>query len=216
MAGRNVEMTISTDHTYVPYASINYITGELEAYTQDLEFRLQALQDLSNYVTDFKEIAKKLEQTAKEFVYDNGTVKTGNLVNSIRAEISGNTINLGVPGVPYAGHIEWGFTGRDGMPHGPWPYIRPAMQLVSANSTNRLGQRMESLIANGRLGTSGSLQFGRHDPFTYTLDRHDMSNAYKTDKSIANNNTGWVKAANGIRGQNWSGQTARFNKHGEL
>lgn len=212
MAGRNVDMTISTGDTYRPYA----INNGLNAWMDDLEFRLTAAQDLNNYVTDFEAIREELEYTAKSFVEENGTIKTGKLLNSIRAEITGNTIKLGVPGVHYAGHIEWGFTAKDGMPHGPWPFIRPAMHLVSGLSTNRLGDTMTQIIANGSLGSSGKIQFGRHDPFSISTERNIMASKFKTDASMRNHNTAWVKAANGIRGTNWRDNKERFNYHGEL
>lgn len=212
MAGRNVNMTITTGDTYIP--------GDedlgLETYVNDLMFRLEAAQNLDSYKTDFEAIREELEYTAKSFVEENGTVKTGKLLNSIRAEITGNTIKLGVPGVHYAGHIEWGFTSRDGMPHGPWPFIRPAMHLVSGLSTNRLGETMSQIISTGKVGSSGRIQFGRHDPLSISSDRNFMARAFKTDKSVANNNRGWVKAANGIRGTNWQDNFERFNYHGEL
>lgn len=212
MAGRNVEITISSGDTYRPYA----INNGLNAWMDDLEFRLTAAQDLNNYVTDFEIIREELEYTAKSFVEENGTIKTGKLLNSIRAEVVGNTIKLGVPGVHYAGHIEWGFTDRAGMPHGPWPFIRPAMHSVSGASTGRLGDHMAQIIANGSIGSSGKIQFGRRDPTVYSFDRSEMRENYQTSKSRANNNTGWVKAANGIRGTNWRNNVERFNYHGEL
>ena len=152
--GRNVNLTISSDYNYTPAD----VTNEFQSYVNDLNFRLEGASDLSSLKTDFNMIAQRLEETAKDFVRSNGTVKTGKLLNSIRAQVQGNSISLGVPGVHYAGHIEWGFTGRDGMPHGPWPYLRPAMHLVAADSTGQLGEALCSQI----LGESGTVVFGRH------------------------------------------------------
>lgn len=212
MAGRNVNITITTGDTYIP--------GDedlgIETYVNDLMFRLEAAQNLDNYKTDFEAIREKLEETARSFVQENGTIKTGKLLRSIEATIHGNTISLGVPGVHYAGHIEWGFTSRDGMPHGPWPFIRPAMHMVSASSVNRLGERMREIIDTGGLGQSGHIQFGRYSGANFRMHRNEMRENYQTDKSRENNNTGWIKAANGIRGTNWQDNFERFNYHGEL
>lgn len=205
--GRNVEMTIESGYNYTPVAE--RFLNPWNDYVNDLEFRLQGASDLSSLKTDFNMIAKRLEETAKDFVRSNGTVKTGKLLNSIRAEIQGNSISLGVPGVHYAGHIEWGFTGRDGMPHGPWPYLRPAIHLVAADSTGQLAEALCAQI----LGQSGTATFGRH---TMTGVSGSSRDFMKTLHGASEHNQGsWTKAANGIRGRNWMGARS-FNRHGEL
>lgn len=205
--GRNVEMTIESYYNYTPTAE--RFLNPWNDYVNDLEFRLQGASDLSTLKTDFNLIAEKLEETAKGFVRSNGTIKTGKLLNSIKAEIHGNSISLGVPGVPYAGHIEWGFTSRDGMPHGPWPYLRPAMHLVAADSTGTLGEALASSI----LGESGTVKFGRHQMQGVT--GANMSFMSSSHGAKSSNQGSWTKAANGIRGRNWMGARA-FNRHGEL
>lgn len=203
--GRNVNLTISSDYTYDPASALN----EFQAYVNDLNFRLEGASDLSKLKTDFNAIAKQLEETAKDFVRSNGTIKTGRLLGAIKAEPKGNSITLGVPGVKYAGHIEWGFTGRDGMPHGPWPYLRPAMHLVAAESTGTLG---DALVAN-ILGESGTATFGRHN--LSGVSYYNIAGMSSRFGATQHNEGSWTKAANGIRGRNWMG-SRNFNRHGEL
>lgn len=213
--GRNVNMTIiagdgadnPTGDTYIPGDPENGI----EAYFEDLMYRLEAARDLSTYKTDFEIIRRQLEETAKSFIESNGTIKTGNMYNHTEATINGNTITLGVPGVPYAGHIEWGFTAKDGMPHGPWPFIRPAMHLVSSNSTNQLGQAFIQAIS-GR----DEIQFGRNYTNPTHSDVNRFQGKFQSQKGLQNGNNAWVKASNGIRGTNWKDQFEYYNYHGEL
>ena len=75
---------------------------------------------------------------------------------------------------------------------------------------------MAQIISNGSIGSSGKIQFGRHDPLSISTERYEMADAFKTSSSIRNNNTAWVKASNGIRGTNWRNNRERFNYHGEL
>lgn len=215
--GANVNMTIVAGDGSANPTGNTYIPGDVEngiaAYVEDLMYRLEAAQDLNTYKTDFEIIRQQLEETAKSFIESNGTIKTGKMYNSTKATINGNTISLGVPGVPYAGHIEWGFTAKDGMPHGPWPFIRPAMHLVSANSTNQLGEAVMQAISGTR-----KVQFGRNytNPAYGGRNIGNLQNKFQSQKGLENGNNAWVKASNGIRGTNWRGQIERYNYHGEL
>ena len=121
--------------------------------------------DLVEKVTDFKLIAENMEELAKSFILQNQTYKTGNLYKSVKATVNGHTVNLNAPardsrGHPYAGHIEYGFTGRDGLAHGPWPFLRPAVRLAAADSRNALGDSLARFLID-EVDYRGQMAFGR-------------------------------------------------------
>lgn len=165
-------------------------------------------KNLVDMVTDFDQIGNNMKELAKSFLIQNGKYKTGNLYNSIGYQIIGHTLNLNAPardkrGHPYAGHIEYGFTGRDGIPRGPWPFLRPAVRLAAADSRDQLGEALASFLANETLMKNGKMRFGRsgNSINSYNSNRVVKETQYRFGSHKFNNRQ-WETANHGIKSKN--------------
>ena len=80
------------------------------------------IKAINEYKTDVAAIGDEIVKIAKEFVITNGTYRTGRLHDSIRWIPKSQGIQLIADAKEgeshYAGHIEYGFVGRDGLPKG--------------------------------------------------------------------------------------------------
>lgn len=172
-SGRDVLLNLEMSYEYMGHR-----TEEWNDITNLMEFNLRhATTDLSYFKTDFDKIKDNMETLAREFLAQNGNIRTGALYKSIKAKINGNTITLSAPardprnGHPYAGHIEFGFTDLAGQTHGPWPFLRPAVHLAAQESTGMLGDSLAQGLLYGKNframshpaagGRAGRLGFGR-------------------------------------------------------
>lgn len=172
-SGRDVLLNLEMSYEYMGHR-----TEEWNDITNLMEFNLRhATTDLSYFKTDFDKIKDNMETLAREFLAQNGNIRTGALYKSIKAKINGNTITLSAPardprnGHPYAGHIEFGFTDLAGQTHGPWPFLRPAVHLAAQESTGMLGDSLAQGLLYGENframshpaagGRAGRLGFGR-------------------------------------------------------
>lgn len=162
-------------------------------------------KDLVDMVTDFDQIGQNMRELARSFLVQNGKYKTGNLYKSVNYRIIGHTLNLNAPardkrGHPYAGHIEYGFTGRDGSAHGPWPFLRPAVRLAAADSRDQLGNALASFLANQQLMTNGKMRFGRSGNI---INQYNANNIVKSTQSRFDstkyNHRHWESATHGIQ-----------------
>lgn len=165
-------------------------------------------KNLVDMVTDFDQIGNNMKELAKSFLIQNGKYKTGNLYNSIDYQIIGHTLNLNAPardkrGHPYAGHIEYGFTGRDGIPRGPWPFLRPAVRLAAADSRDQLGEALASFLVNETLMKNGKMRFGRsgNSINSYNSNRVVKETQYRFGSHKFNNRQ-WETANHGIKSKN--------------
>ena len=119
-----------------------------------LNFDLHMKKDIREYTNkDVEETLKFAAELAKEFVDAQHPANpythykaTKNLRNSIYYDTETSQGGYGgrlyanamdSRGHKYAGHIEYGFTDRAGLPHGPWPFLRPAIRMaLSATRAN--------------------------------------------------------------------------------
>ena len=160
--GRNIAVDIETVYEY---AGSQFF--DPNAFLDHLAYNLNTAQHIDNYKTDVRSIADEIVAIAQEFILENGTYEDGELYNNVRWRPTEAGIQLyddarDKYGRPYAGHIEYGFTDRAGMPHGPWPFLRPAMRIGAELSTGIIGDHMASDILYG-IGNRSTIYFGRKD-----------------------------------------------------
>lgn len=160
MAGRNVIGTIETVYEYAGSRYYNPMD-----FLDHLAYNINTAQDIDQYATDIAAIADETVEIAREFILENGTYQDGTLYRNVKWRKIEKGFQLyddarDSRGRPYAGHIEYGFTDRAGMPHGPWPFLRPAMRIAAEMSTGAIGNHMASNILYG-IGSGNILQLGR-------------------------------------------------------
>ena len=119
----------------------------IESMVGLLNFNFHTAQDIQSYTKkDVEATLKYAVEIAKEILDTNHPVnpythykKTGSLRDSVKYRTTtshggtGGSIYADAKdsrGHKYGGHIEYGFTDRAGIPHGPWPFLRPAMRLA--------------------------------------------------------------------------------------
>lgn len=159
-SGANIQVEI--ENTY-EYAGREF--DDWEGLTNYLNYNLNMHKNIDDYATDIEAIADEAVELAREFIEENGTYESGELWHSVNWRPIYHGIQLYADAVDdydrhYAGHIEYGFTDKAGMPHGPWPFLRPAMRIAAEMSTGRLADHMASDILYG-YGNTSFLQFGR-------------------------------------------------------
>lgn len=160
--GRNIAVDIITKYEY---AGSEYYNPE--DFLSHLAYNLNMAQDIDVYKTDVRAIADEIVSIAQDFIIENGTYQDGELWRNVKWTQISNGIQLyddarDKYGRPYAGHIEYGFTDKAGMPHGPWPFLRPAMRIGAEMSTGMIADHMASNILYG-IGNNNRIYFGRHD-----------------------------------------------------
>jgi len=201
--GSNASAFVETTYEYAGSELYN-----AEEFVDFLSYNLQMATDTKTYQKYMPNIGKLAVQFARDFVVQNGTYKTGRLYDSINWAPTSTGITLFANardeyGSAYAGHIEYGFVGRDGLPHGPWPFLRPAMRLAAEASQGILaqaaaknilyGNRYGSELSFGRAGVRHLLgNQGRSERFRYTSSTR---NAFKPN---TNNQGRWTRAQHGI------------------
>lgn len=208
-SGRNVLLELDVQYEYQ-----NIVRNERGVQIggglfQELELALTHIngKDLSKFVTDFDEIAEDMEDLAHAFLDKNiyeipqnpkAPPRTHRLYDSVIALPVGDSIILKAPardykGRAYAGHIEYGFTLRDGRPRGPWPFLRPAARLAAARSTGPIGENLSEYLRNV-LAIGDILEFGRN------TDKDGAGFIASTvRRRLGGGNKGWAKANHGIR-----------------
>lgn len=205
--GRNISVEIETTYEYA--GSQFYDPYEFYDY---LSYNLNMAQHIDNYKTDVEAIADEAVNLAREFVVSNGTYKTGALYDSIDWSPTASGIRL-YASVPYSGHIEYGFVGRDGMPHGPWPFLRPAMRIAAEASTGKIADHAASDILWG-VGNNNILSFGRANidqvmrnaggrGFVMNQVHHSYGSKNRAgingkDRNPIGNQRRWTRASHGI------------------
>lgn len=211
---------------------------EIDDFTNLLEVNLLFAKDTSNYRTNIAHIMKQAEEYAKSFVKQNLTWDTGNLHNSIVAEPHGDYWTLHAPARDdrnhlYAGHIEYGFTDKQGKAHGPWPFLRPAVKLAAMDSRGELADALAQNMLYGRAlnGSIGKIGFGRSGN-SFSQGKgfrafNSMSRAYKRIDQKTGKTIDWGRAKNGFNdyggrfkegtsSNRWSTGTHEFWDWGEL
>ena len=157
--GANASAFIETKYEYA--GSEFYDPSEFYDF---LKYNLEMAKDTQTYQKYMPDIGKLAVQFAQDLVVSNGTYRTGKLHDSIHWAPNSTGITLFANardsrGSAYAGHIEYGFVGRDGMPHGPWPFLRPAMRMAAEASQGMLADEAAQSILYGR--ANPTLSFGR-------------------------------------------------------
>jgi hypothetical protein len=160
-AGKDASAFIYTEYEYAGSEFYN----EME-FLDYLSYNLQMATDTKTYQHHIPDIADLAVQFAQDLVHSNGTYRTGRLHDSIKWNPTPNGFTLSADarddyGSAYAGHIEYGFVGRDGMPHGPWPFLRPAMRMAAEASKGMFAEDAADAIFFG--STNDTLAFGRAD-----------------------------------------------------
>lgn len=208
VGGRNIGIEIENTYDY-----LGQTFEDAESFTEFLNYNLNMASHIDNYKTDIEAIANEIVEIAKDFVISNGTYQTGRLHDSIHWVPQARGIQLIADAKDgeshYAGHIEYGFVGRDGMPKGPWPFLRPAMRIGAEASTGQLADRMASNILYG-IGDTGSLSFGRYNIASVMAAAGGRANVLNQVRSsyggrenfsgrkYGANQTRWRKAGHGI------------------
>ena len=160
--GRNIAVDIETVYEY---AGSQFFDPDV--FLDHLAYNLNMAKDIDLYKTDVRAIADEIVSIAQDFIIENGTYEDGELWRNVRWTKTPNGIQLyddarDKYGRAYAGHIEYGFTDRAGMPHGPWPFLRPAMRIGAEMSTGIIGDHMASNILYG-IGNNNRIYFGRRN-----------------------------------------------------
>lgn len=202
MAGRNVTGIIETVYEYA--GSQYYNSAD---FLDHLAYNINTAQDIDSYVTDISAIADKTVEIAKGFILENGTYQDGTLYRNVKWRKINNGFQLyddarDKRGRPYAGHIEYGFTDRAGMPHGPWPFLRPAMRIAAEMSTGVIGDRAASNILYG-VGSGNTLQFGRRSLFgsgRYVRGMNNLRDEVRTSFGSRNKVNIWEGRGRGNKG----------------
>jgi len=225
----------------VEYEYLGYHKDSFDDIANDLQLNLAFLQDTDSYATNVQHIMKEAEKYAKSFLRQHGKYYTGNLHDSIIAErVSASQWTLHAPakdkyGRYYAGHIEYGYTDKLGKPHGPWPFLRPALRLAAMDSRGELADAVARKALYGDTLTGGYSQwqvaFGRsgqgYSSFKSSGAFQNMSKAYRGYDSKTGKSVNWGRAKNGFndyRGQypkgttsnQWTTGTHEFWDWGEL
>lgn len=160
-------VSATVENTY-EYAGHSY--DSMDAISNLLNFNLKTTRDVTTYTMDVELIMKEAQSLAKRFVKTNHPVPysphqpTDKLYGSIRYDLQTSSGGTGARlfadavdeyGHKYAGHIEYGFTDKLGIPHGPWPFLRPALRMATEASRGRLVQHMAGVALYG----DGALKF---------------------------------------------------------
>ena len=158
--GRNIAVDIETVYEY---AGSQFF--DPDEFCDYLAYNLNTAQHIDNYKTDVRQIADEIVAIAQDFILENGTYQDGELWRNVKWRATEAGIQLyddarDAYGRPYSGHIEYGFTDKAGMPHGPWPFLRPAMRIGAEMSTGIIGDHMASDILYG-IGNNNRIYFGR-------------------------------------------------------
>ncbi len=158
----NVELDITYD-----YIGHKKNEGELENL---LNFDFLTKNDIREYTKkDIDSTLKFAVELAKEFLDSTHPVNpyshyqtTKNLRDSVKYDKQASDGGYGGRlyadaadnrGHKYAGHIEYGFTDRAGLPHGPWPFLRPAMRIALSATRYDFAQSVaEGLLYGGSTG----------------------------------------------------------------
>lgn len=159
--GANAEAEVITQYEYA--GSTFYNEYEFLDY---LSYNIKMATDTKTYLHYMPQIADMAVEVARDFILSNGTYRTGELYRSVKWRPVDNGIELYADardgaGRAYAGHIEYGFVDRGGMPQGPWPFLRPAMRIAAEASTGDLANIAATNILYGIGSDSGFLSFGR-------------------------------------------------------
>lgn len=214
--GRNIAVDIKTVYEYA--GSEFYDSKEFMDY---LAYNLNMAKDIDLYVTDIESIADEIVSIAQDFIIENGTYQDGELWRNVKWRKKSKGIQLYDDardgyGRAYSGHIEYGFTDKAGMPHGPWPFLRPAMRIGAEMSTGIIADHMASNILYG-IGNDNRIYFGRRNLNDSAklaggreMIRHDVRAAYDSRNKVniwhgrARSNMGlqnkyrWRDASHGI------------------
>jgi len=216
-------INVSVENTYEYQGHNVEDFGEL---VNLLNFNLHTAQDVSNYKTDVKAIMEEAKSLARTFVRSNHPLPysahqpTNTLHDSIDYELTTSGGGTGARlfanavdsrGHRYAGHIEYGFTDKLGIPHGPWPFLRPAMRIAAEASTGNLANHMAYLMGGGDYHF-GTMQFGQRNIGSqianynasrgiggrHGSNRTNFANNYKSQLGSHKNGAKWSSALNGI------------------
>lgn len=231
---QNILLDIEMEYEYQNTKEVfDVMSGEsttIPGFATDLLFNLNALQDMDNYKQDMEEVANLLRELALGYIQQNGTIREPspsitNLRDGLFSYVENETIQFGdnatdERGRKYAGHIEWGFTDRAGVGRGPWPFMRPALEMGSEITRGILAERMAEIAVYGpdthaNRHYDGRLRIGHRDvrnqdrSFNRWASRERGSAYGQSDKSRA-----WSYASNGWKGAR--NEYTNFNHGGYL
>lgn len=174
--------------------------------TNHLQMTLSFAKDTDRYATNVEHIMSQAERYAKDFLEGNGNIDSGELYSSIKGErISPTKWTLHAPARDnrshlYAGHIEYGFTDKAGQAHGPWPFLRPAVQLAAMDSRGELADALAYSLLYGELKSNSQKSY-------LALGRSNLSHSAKKS------NQSFRQAREGYRG--WDRKTKSMKEWGK-
>jgi hypothetical protein len=144
--GRHATLETTVDFKYV------------DGVAKDLKIIQEGIPNY-DYRVPLEQLGEEGKKIAQGFILQNGTVRTKRLYNAMKYRVTSNSLELYNDAKnsrmqPYAGHIEYGFTGRDGVFRGPWPFMRPAFQMIESMSKGVFEAEMMKMFSS-RSGTYG-------------------------------------------------------------
>lgn len=210
--GRYIEVDVENTYEYR-----GYNVESLDEVANTLNYNLRMASDPKSYVTDVEEIMKLAKSLAQSFVASNHPVpgsrhqSTRRLYDSINYDMEPSNGGTGARlyanaadkyGRKYAGHIEYGFTDKSGIPHGPWPFLRPAMRIAAEASTGSLADHMSEItLYGGAFSHHGELKFGRknlYSQMTQSGGRRNVISQTRKGYGATSKGKSWSNAKNGI------------------
>lgn len=211
-SGANVLMNLELDYEYVGHNSSNELDNLMQISLNHING-----DDLTKKATDFEAIGRRMVNMAQRFLVENGNIRTKNLLRSITFNVEGSSLILMAPAVdyrghPYAGHIEFGFTGLDGKPYGPWPFLRPAVRMAAAESRGELEDSLAEVLSE-ELNPYGRIGFGRASDVHNTVLNSSVKNARRQFGASNNKQKGWSTATHGNNHPSRANQFYQTNSH---
>lgn len=200
------------------YEYLGHSFDNMDEVANLLNFNLKMSQDAHLYKTDVERTLKHAVEIARQFVDENHPVSPYSAyqtTHKLRNSIKYDTTTLGdgaggrlyadatdSRGHRYAGHIEYGFTDRSGIPRGPWPFLRPAMKLAAAASKKDFSQTMANIAMFGFAEDGGRLTFGGRDAISQINNWGGIGSAtravHQAYQDYGKGGNSWHGAANGI------------------
>lgn len=191
------------------------IYNSMDAMAQTLNYDLNTVKDLRQYDKDVEKTLKYAVELAKEFIDSvhpvnpyNRYQTTNRLRENVKYDTQTSSGGTGGRlyddakdnrGRKYAGHIEYGFTDKAGVPRGPWPFLRPAMRLALSATRYDFAETMQNLITGDF--SKGYMTIGSKD------SKQNVLNLYGSNREAVSHvkhqfgsfgQSRWSVAENGI------------------
>lgn len=200
-------------------------TESINGLGQSLEIALTAMKDPGSIDRNLlNEIGQEGVAMARSYLRSNNTIDTGRLSKSVEYRVKKGQLKLTANAIdkrgrPYGGYIEYGYTDRGGHFRGPWPFLRPALQMMVLATRGNLGNSAAAMLqglggtgllsaSSGRIGL-GSKNIGRiyGNRSNASRDRYSRTGRrgfYSTDKTNKSNAWKGVAGRSQAQQQRWA------------